>query len=236
MSVIRPLFRSRWPVALALAAGLLTSLPTWTSVAAVDGPALSGRATVLDGDTIELAGERVRLEGIDAPETGQTCARKTGAAWACGTEATLKLKRLIDRSDVVCRPAGRDKYGRVLGWCSAGGRDLNGEMVRSGHAWAFVRYSTRYVTAEKEARRARAGIWQGEVEPAWVFRERRWGVAEASAPEGCAIKGNITGNGHIYHMPWSPWYGKVRVEPDKGERWFCSEAEAAEAGFRPARG
>jgi hypothetical protein len=62
----------------------------------------------------------------------------------------------------------------------------------------------------------------------------RWAAAEPSAPEGCAIKGNVTSNGRIYHMPWSPWYAKVRIEPAKGERWFCSEAEAAGAGFRPA--
>jgi hypothetical protein len=59
-------------------------------------------------------------------------------------------------------------------------------------------------------------------------------VAEQQAPDGCAIKGNITENGHIYHMPWSPWYGRVKVDPAQGERWFCSEAEAKSAGWRSA--
>ena len=236
MSETYRFFRSRWPVALALAAAALVLIPSAVSLGTAAGPVLTGTAAVIDGDTLEVAGARVRLEGIDAPEAGQTCARKGGRTWSCGTEATAQLKSLIGGREVACRSAGRDKYGRVLGWCAAGGRDLNGEMVRSGHAWAFVRYSTRYQAAETQARRAKAGIWQGEAEPAWAFRERRWGVAEAAAPNGCAIKGNVTANGHIYHMPWSPWYAKVRVEPAKGERWFCNEAEAAEAGFRPARG
>jgi hypothetical protein len=74
-----------------------------------------------------------------------------------------------------------------------------------------------------------------EAQPAWEFRETRWAGAEQEAPEGCAIKGNITGNGQIYHMPWSTWYGKVKVEPAKGERWFCTEDEAQTAGWRAAQ-
>ncbi len=107
-------------------------------------------------------------------------------------------------------------------------------MVREGLAWAFVKYSQSYVQQEAEARLARVGIWQGDAEPAWVYREKRWAGAEQEAPKGCAIKGNVTEHGHIYHMPWSPWYGKVKIEETKGERWFCSESEAIAAGWRPA--
>jgi len=197
-------------------------------------PVLSGRATVIDGDTLEIAGERVRLEGIDAPEASQACGRAKGGTWSCGHAATAELKRLVAGRRIDCLPAGRDTYGRVLGWCSIDGRDINELMVRSGHAWAFVRYSARYQNSEAEARAAKRGIWQGEAEPAWAFRAGRWQVAETGAPKGCPIKGNVTQNGHIYHMPWSPWYAKVVIEPEKGEHWFCSEAEAAAAGFRPA--
>ena len=195
---------------------------------------LTGRATVVDGDTIKIDGAHIRLEGIDAPEAGQTCGRKDGGEWRCGSAASAKLAALIDTRRVDCESRGRDKYDRVLGVCFADGRDINAEMVRSGFAWAFVKYSTSYVEAETEARARHAGIWQGEAEPAWVFREKRWASAEEAAPSGCAIKGNVTEHGHIYHMPWSPWYGKVRIEALKGERWFCSEAEAQEAGWRPA--
>jgi hypothetical protein len=103
-----------------------------------------------------------------------------------------------------------------------------------GFAWAFVKYSATYVAVEAEAKAARTGIWKSETEPAWTYREKRWANAEQTAPEGCAIKGNVTDKGQIYHLPWSPWYTKVRVEPAKGERWFCSEAEAISAGWRPA--
>jgi hypothetical protein len=71
--------------------------------------------------------------------------------------------------------------------------------------------------------------------PAWEFRARRWAVAESDAPRGCAIKGNVTKHGRIYHMPWSPWYMQIKIEPDKGKRWFCSEAEAVAAGWRPVQ-
>ncbi|HEX2843390.1 thermonuclease family protein [Hyphomicrobium sp.] len=226
------------PVALALAATLLLSIPNIVGArpAGETSPLLSGRATVIDGDTLEIAGERVRLEGIDAPETEQTCEGGWFGTWKCGRAATEQLRWLVGGRRVDCSSTGRDKYDRVLGWCSVDGRDVNAEMVRSGHAWAFVKYSTRYQDTEAEARRAKIGIWKGNAEPPWVFRERRWEVAEAGAPQGCAIKGNITENGHIYHMPWSPWYAKVKVEPEKGERWFCTEAEAGKAGFRPIMG
>ena len=71
--------------------------------------------------------------------------------------------------------------------------------------------------------------------PAWEYRAQRWTAAEPQAPHGCAIKGNVTRNGRIYHMPWSPWYAQIRIEPDKGKRWFCTEAEALAAGWRPVQ-
>jgi len=105
--------------------------------------------------------------------------------------------------------------------------------VRHGHAWAFVKYSGSYVKEEAEARRERAGIWQGEATPAWEYRQQRWAKAEGGAPDGCAIKGNVTAHGKIYHMPWSPWYDQIKIDQAKGRRWFCSEAEAIAAGWRP---
>jgi endonuclease YncB( thermonuclease family) len=223
------------PVAFALATATLVLAPSSDAAhAATDDPAvISGRATVIDGDTIEIGTQRIRLEGIDAPEASQTCGGRWYGTWSCGAKATAKLQSLIGTRRIDCQSAGRDKYGRVLGWCALDGLDLNAEMVRTGFAWAFVRYSTRYQALEADARAAKVGIWQGEAEPAWAFREHRWGVAEASAPNGCAIKGNVTANGRIYHMPWSPWYNQVRVESAKGEQWFCTEAEATKAGFRP---
>jgi endonuclease YncB( thermonuclease family) len=204
------------------------------SLAAPRGATVSGVARVLDGDTLDVAGQRVRLEGIDAPEMGQQCGGRWLLSWRCGAAAATALEKLIANHEVACRSMGSDKYGRLLGLCSAAGRDLNAEMVRAGMAWAFVKYSARYVDVEAEARSARVGVWQGDADPPWIWRERRWASAEETAPQGCAIKGNISDKGHIYHMPWSPWYNRVKVDPARGERWFCSETEATAAGWRPA--
>jgi endonuclease YncB( thermonuclease family) len=200
----------------------------------LNGKPLAGPATVSDGDTLTIGGVRVRLEGIDAPEAGQLCRTRTGHSWPCGNQATAVLSRLVQGRVVECVPKGADKYGRMLGLCTAGGVELNAEMVRRGLAWAFVRYSRTYVQIEAEARARRLGIWQGEAMPAWEHRAGRWRAAEQGAPAGCAIKGNVTAQGRIYHMPWSPWYEKVRMDLDRGKRWFCSEAEALAAGWRPA--
>jgi endonuclease YncB( thermonuclease family) len=194
---------------------------------------LAGIARVIDGDTIEIAGRHVRLEGIDAPEIAQTCGRWLIGTWPCGKAAGDALEKLIGGATVSCGSHGLDKYGRTLGVCFVAGRDINAEMVREGYAWAFIRYSTSYVQEEAEARALRVGIWQGEAEPAWEFRAHRWAGAEQAAPNGCAIKGNVTAHGRIYHMPWSPWYGKIRIDEAKGKRWFCTEAEALAAGWRP---
>jgi endonuclease YncB( thermonuclease family) len=223
-----------WLVAHALAGGLALGSVLAAPLSAAAATLISGRAAAIDGDTIDIDGKHIRLEGIDAPEAGQTCKRQWLGSWNCGAVATRELDRKLAGRRVECESRGQDRYGRVLGVCFVDGRDINAEMVRSGLAWAFVKYSHTYVEDEAAARAAKLGIWQGEAEPAWVYREKRWTVAEEAAPKGCAIKGNVTEHGHIYHMPWSPWYDKVRIEAAKGERWFCSEAEAQEAGWRPA--
>ena len=207
---------------------------TRTDAARTEAETLSGTARVLDGDTLEISGVRVRLEGIDAPEHGQSCGQRGGGSWACGAAAASALERMIGRQTVDCSPSGQDKYGRTLGFCRAGTLDLNAEMVRKGFAWAFVKYSKVYVAAEAAARAASIGVWQGAADPPWVFRESRWMSAAPAAPKGCAIKGNVSAKGNIYHMPWSPWYGRVKVDTVRGERWFCTEADALAAGWRPA--
>jgi len=91
---------------------------------------LVGTAHVHDGDTLRVAGTKVRLEGIDAPETDQICLTSSAEPWNCGLEARDKLKAKIGTATVTCNPKGHDRYRRTLAICSANDIDLNAWLVR----------------------------------------------------------------------------------------------------------
>lgn len=116
-----------------------------------------GLAVASDGDSLRLDGRRIRIEGIDAPELDQTC-RRGEETWDCGRQARERLRALISDGNVRCRFHGRDRYGRDLGICEAGGRDIGREMVLSGHAVSYGRYEAEEAKAESERR----GLWSGE--------------------------------------------------------------------------
>ena len=205
----------------------------------VSAEALRGPARVIDGDTLDVAGRRVRLEGIDAPEIRQECRklRQPGGVWRAGREAARTLARWVHDREVVCQRTGLGRYGRILGRCHAGGRELNAAMIRHGLAWAFRKYSQSYVLDERFARNRQRGVWAASCEPAWAYRANRWrGSIGSKAPAGCPIKGNVSRRGRIYHMPWGRWYERTRIDLAKGERWFCDERQARAAGWRPANG
>ena len=200
---------------------------------------ISGEARVIDGDTLAVAGQRIRLHGIDAPETRQTC-RRHGRRWACGKAATRAMRRLIGRDPVRCEVRDRDRHGRAVAACFAAGRNLQRELVRQGLALAYRRYSTRHVRDEDAARAARHGLWAGEFTEPWRWRReakarRSAGPGRHAMPGGCLIKGNISRNGRIYHVPGGKHYDWTRIDEARGERWFCSEIEARAAGWRRAR-
>lgn len=131
---------------------------------------LIGPATVVDGDTIRVGTTVVRLEGIDAPEASQQCRDAEGRLFACGQRAARFLNDLIEGEVVSCELTGRDRYGRALGICFVAGRDINSEMVRSGWALAFRRYSARYVGEEREVEASGAGLWSGTFYMPWDWR------------------------------------------------------------------
>ncbi len=198
----------------------------------VPAATLEGRARVVDGDTLELDGRRVRLFGIDAPELNQTCDRG-GVAWTCGEAARSALGRMVSGKRLVCGVRDIDRYGRDVAICSVGGRDVGALMVRQGMAVAHRRYSDMYVTEEAAARAEGAGIWaSAHVAPE---THRQQGRVQAVPNPDCAIKGNIGAQGRrIYHLPGQADYAATRINEAKGERWFCTEAEARAAGFRRA--
>lgn len=121
---------------------------------------LAGAVRVVDGDTVELGGRRLRLSGLDAPEIGQTCG-EAGGAYPCGEAARDALRVLVGSGPVACAISGRDRYGRDLASCEAGGRDLGSALVRAGQAVAYG----RYLEEEREARARKRGLWAGPFEP-----------------------------------------------------------------------
>src|SRR5215212_291970 len=119
---------------------------------------VSGTAETVDGDTLDIGSARVRLFGIDAPETAQDCMDARGAKWACGRAAARALEKLTVRQSVTCRGDTKDDYGRLLAVCSTQRGEVNANLVRQGLAWAFVKYSSAYIAQETEARTARRGV------------------------------------------------------------------------------
>lgn len=137
-------------------------------------PTLAGIATVVDGDTLRIRGERIRIEGIDAPELRQTCRDAHGRAWACGRVARQQMAAMIAGNEVACTSRGRDRYGRTLAVCGAGAiADLGGALVRAGYAVDYRRYSTAYLADARNARAERRGLWQGDFENPEDWRRRR---------------------------------------------------------------
>ncbi|MEL7463892.1 MAG: thermonuclease family protein [Pseudomonadota bacterium] len=197
-------------------------------------PAQAGTARVIDGDTLDIGDTRYRIHGIDAPERGQRCGAGDDE-WPCGARATEKLTDLTLGRDLRCEPLEDDGLGRTVAKCFAGDVDVGAAMVESGMAWAFVKYAEDYVRHEAQARAERRGVWRGVREAPWDYRAKRWRVAAQQAPEGCAIKGNISANGKIHHPPWSRYYNRTRISAARGERWFCSEREAIAASWRAPR-
>jgi endonuclease YncB( thermonuclease family) len=131
---------------------------------------LDGHARVLDGDTIVVAGERVRLHGIDAPELDQSF-RCGGREMPCGAMAMAALEALTAGVRLRCEVVERDRHGRLVAKCfSPSGVDVGRRMVSAGWALAYRRYSTDYVDAENEARRARRGLWRGTFTKPWAWR------------------------------------------------------------------
>lgn len=204
---------------------------------------VSGPATVIDGDTLEIEGQRIRLFGIDAPEANQQCYR--GAeSWACGQASADELRGLIGTSELTCSGHEVDQYGRLLAACTMAAMDLNKLMVAQGWAIAFRRYSDAYVVDQARAQGAKLGMWSSTfvspeehraaereaASPTPASRQPRADAARSSST-GCVIKGNRSRRGEwIYHLPGMPYYEQTRAE-----EMFCSEADAQAAGYRRSR-
>jgi len=212
---------------LALAVALLAS-----PVAAAD---LAGQASVIDGDTLEVHGERIRILDIDAPESRQTCTKPDGGVWRCGQQAALALADWIGQRTVTCTGDNRDIYGRLLARCVVTGEDVAGWLAVNGWAVPYRDCKCEVIrAASARASVAKVGIWSGTFVVPWDFRKGEQGTGTNDNAAGqCLIKGNISSSGeHIYHVPGGAYYDRTKIDPSKGERWFCTEAEAEAAGWR----
>ncbi|WP_299756248.1 thermonuclease family protein [uncultured Boseongicola sp.] len=136
---------------------------------------ITGVSSVIDGDTLEVRGQRIRLHGIDAPESRQICIRADGTSLRCGQQAALALSDRIGRQQVSCRVRDTDRYGRAIAVCVQDGSDLNEWMVQQGWAVAYRRYSRDYIPAEEDARRSRRNIWSGQFDMPWNWRRAQRG-------------------------------------------------------------
>ena len=127
---------------------------------------------VVDGDTIHLNGEKIRFTGIDTPELKQTCI-KEGVINPCGVIAKEILIEKISDNKVVCISEGKDQYKRTLAECFVNGKSLSSYLVRSGYAFAYRRYSKKFVLDEDYARINKIGMWSMEFDYPWDYRKSK---------------------------------------------------------------
>ncbi len=211
------------------------ALPLWAGQ-----PEIVGLPRVIDADTLEISGQRIRLGGIDAPEMRETCLRADGRRWACGQWATAQARALLEGQRLRCIDLGARTHRRVVGRCYLAGRDIAVLLIEAGAARPCLRHArdqgqdAAYTAAEARALRARAGIFGGPLNPPAGFCIDR-GIVQDTAPfaHSCAIKGNVSANGRIYHLPGQRDYERVSMDKP-GVRWFCSESAAQAAGWRRA--
>jgi endonuclease YncB( thermonuclease family) len=208
---------------------------------------LVGRASVVDGDTIDIHGERIRFNGVDAPESRQLCQDAKGQDYRCGQVSATALDRFLAQSrPTTCNFIERDRYGRFVGDCyRADGQSVAGWLVRNGHAMDWPRYSDGAFAADQASAQASGlGIWAGRFQQPWDWRAAQHETTSipiqplvgTSEEVGCKIKGNISKTGdRIYHMPGQKYYAQTVISEISGERWFCSEADARGAGWRKSK-
>ena len=136
---------------------------------------ISGRATVVDGDGLEIGGAKIRLFGVDAPEIDQYCQRDDRTRWRCGHYASVELDRLVASHEVACTVRTVDQYDRPVAVCRVGDVDVAETQVRNGWAVAYRKFTKDYADEEDVARIAKRGLWTGSFEMPWVWRQRASG-------------------------------------------------------------
>ena len=127
---------------------------------------------VVDGDTIHLNGEKIRFTGIDTPELKQTCI-KEGIKNLCGVTAKQILVNKIGNNNVQCISEGKDQYKRTLAECFVNNKSLSIYLVRSGYAFAYRKYSKKFIIDEEYAQVNKVGMWSMKFEYPWDYRKNK---------------------------------------------------------------
>ena len=133
---------------------------------------IEGKAKIIDGDTIHIGKNKIRLHGIDAPEINQTC-EKNNITWLCGENATNALVNIINSQKIICSIKDIDQYNRYIGVCFVNNLNMNKYMVINGWAIAYRYYSKDYIEVENIAKRKKVGIWQGSFQEPYLFRKKQ---------------------------------------------------------------
>lgn len=146
-----------------------------TSVIAYDNGSVSnkeivGRASVVDGDTLDIQGKRVRLLGVDAPESGQWCLNESNYGYPCGKDVSFWLSSWLENKNVSCIPNGKVTYDRIVAECFVGGMSVNNTLVLNGMATAEAKYSRKFLISEGKAIYYKKGMWSGKFDRPSKYR------------------------------------------------------------------
>jgi endonuclease YncB( thermonuclease family) len=203
------------------------------AVATVFGSTLAdtapGPVAIIDGDTLQIGDRIVHLAGIDAPELGQRCMIEN-KDWRCGLEAALALRKLAAFGTVSC--VSEEEAPTVVGTCQIDGKDLAEVMVGQGYAVALPGAAPNYQSAEAAARDGKLGLWRGDFISPGDWRQGARLPGETTDTIFCVVKGAIKEDDQrIFYIPSDEQYEQITIDPDKGERMFCSDDEAILAGW-----
>ena len=136
------------------------------------GKIITGKAKIIDGDTIHINKKKIRLHGIDAPEKKQECMLEN-KKWDCGQQSTRELEKIINKKIIKCISSDIDRYKRYIATCYVNKLNINQTMVRKGWAIAYRYYSKDYVIDENYAKKNKAGIWKSKFDDPYIFRKKK---------------------------------------------------------------